>query len=151
LSHPSHSGFTLTELIIAATLVAVLAAIAFPSFANHSAPFRVQSAGREVYAALQEARQQAIARGARTSFRPVGSDGYLLQWEVESRWRTIRGPMTLDANVQLTSSGGDLIFQPRGTVSPFSTITISDTQSPEHRMVMTVPMTGLVRIRQGGG
>ena len=145
------SGFTVIELVLALGLVAVLAAVAFPSFANQSAPFRVQAAGREVYAALQDVRQQAITRGARTRFRIVGADAYQLEWDDAGTWRTIRGPLGLEGDVRLVSSGGDLVFQPRGTVSPLSTLTVSDMTNPEHRMVISVPITGLIRIRQGGG
>ena len=49
------------------------------------------------------------------------------------------------------STGGDVTFLPRGTASPLTTITVSDTEQPDHDMVITVPITGLVRIRTGGG
>jgi type IV fimbrial biogenesis protein FimT len=144
-------GFSVIELVIGIGLVAILAAIAFPSLANLSAPFRVQSAGREVYSALQEVRQQAIARGRPTRFLIVGTNSYTLQWDDGTQWQTLRGPMQLEKDVQLVSTGGNLTFLPRGTVTPFSTLTISDPLHPEHRLVITVPITGLVRIRAGGG
>jgi prepilin-type N-terminal cleavage/methylation domain-containing protein len=146
----SRSGFSLIELVIVIGLVSILGAIAYPSFASYSAPFRVQSAGREVYGALQDVRQQAIARGCRTRFQVVGTDGYTLEWEDDGVWRTIRGPLRLEPGVQLASSAGDMVFQPRGTVSPLSTITVSDVEHPEHSLSLTVPITGLVRIRAGG-
>jgi hypothetical protein len=52
--------------------------------------------------------------------------------------------------MQLTSSGGTLTFLPRGTVSPLSTVTVTDPTSPEHSVVLTVPITGLVRAHGGG-
>jgi Tfp pilus assembly protein FimT len=139
------------ELLLALTMVAVLAAVALPSFRGFSTPFQVQSVGREVYAALQETRQQAVMRGRRTRFELTTPTSYKLLWDNGGVWTTIRGPIALDPGVQAASSGGALTFQPRGTVTPLSTITISSIQDPQHRMVITIPITGLVRIREGGG
>jgi prepilin-type N-terminal cleavage/methylation domain-containing protein len=147
----SRSGFTILELIIAIGLVSILATIVYPSFTAYTAPFRAQAAGREVYSALQDVRQQAITRGKRTRFQVIDGNSYTLQWQDGLTWRTIRGPMRLDSGVTLSSTGGDLTFQPRGTVSPLSTLTIADSNHPEHRLVLTVPITGLVRLREGGG
>lgn len=140
------AGYSLFEVSFAIGLIAILAAVAYPSFASYGAPFRVQSAGREVYAALQEVRQQAITRGTRTRFQVVAGNAYMLQWEDAGTWRTIRGPIQLEEKTQLTSTGGTLTFQPRGTVSPMSTLRISDVERPEHQLIITVPITGLVRI-----
>lgn len=147
----SRVGFTLVELLLALSMVAILAAVALPSFRGFSTPFQVQSVGREVYAALQETRQQAVMRGRRTRFRLTTPTSYTLQWDNGGVWTTIRGPISLEPGVQAASSGGDLTFQPRGTVTPLSTITITSIPDPQHRMVITIPITGLVRIREGGG
>jgi prepilin-type N-terminal cleavage/methylation domain-containing protein len=145
----SRDGFSVVELVIAISLIAILAAIAYPSFTAYTAPFRVQAAGREVYSALQDARQQAVTRGRRVRFQVVGADSYTLQWEDGAQWRTIRGPIRLEGGMGLTSSGGTLTFLPRGTVTPLSTITVSDPQRADHPVVLTVPITGLIRARQG--
>lgn len=143
----SARGFSVVELVIATGLVSILGAIAYPSLAGYSVPFRVQGAGREVYSALQDARQQAVTRGRRVRFLVVGSDSYTLQWDDAGLWRTIRGPIRLERDVQLVSSGGTMTFQPRGTVSPLSTLTVSDVNDPQHDLAITVPITGLIRIR----
>jgi prepilin-type N-terminal cleavage/methylation domain-containing protein len=143
-------GYTVVELAIAIGLISILAAIAYPSFVSYTAPFRVQAAGREAYSALQDARQQAVTRGRRVRFQVVGTDSYRLQWEDAGVWKTIRGPIQLEGGMTLTSSGGDLTFLPRGTVTPLSTVTVTDPQRPDHPVVMTIPITGLIRARQGG-
>ena len=143
-------GYTVVELAIAIGLISILAAIAYPSFVTYTAPFRVQAAGREAYSALQDARQQAVTRGRRVRFQVVGTDSYRLQWENAGVWTTIRGPIKLEGGMTLTSSGGDLTFLPRGTVTPLSTVTVTDPTRPDHPVVMTIPITGLIRARQGG-
>jgi prepilin-type N-terminal cleavage/methylation domain-containing protein len=151
VNNANRSGYSAVELLIAVALVSILAAIAYPSFTTYMRSFRVQAAGREVYSALQDARQQAITRGRRVRFQVVAGDSYTLQWEDGTIWRTIRGPIPLEGGAELTSSGGDLTFLPRGTVSPLSTITVSDSENPDHPMVLTIPITGLIRVQQGGG
>jgi Tfp pilus assembly protein FimT len=146
----SGNGYSVVELTIAIGLIAILAAVAYPSFATYTSSFRVQAAGREAYSALQDARQQAVTRGRRVRFQIVGADSYRLQWEDAGVWKTIRGPIRLEGGMTLTSSGGDLTFLPRGTVAPLSTVTVTDPQRPDHPVVMTVPITGLIRARQGG-
>jgi type II secretory pathway pseudopilin PulG len=146
----SRNGYSVVELCITIGVIAILAGIAYPSFAAYTAPFRVQAAGREAYSALQDARQQAVTRGRRVRFQVVGADSYRLQWEDGVVWRTIRGPIRLEGGMTLASTGGDLTFLPRGTVSPLSTVTITDPQRPDYPVVLTVPITGLIRARQGG-
>jgi prepilin-type N-terminal cleavage/methylation domain-containing protein len=146
-----NTGFSLVEMLLAIAMVSILGAVALPSLAKDAAPFRAQAAGREVYAALQEGRQQAITRSTSTRFRVVDDSSYLLEWNDAGTWRTIRGPMPLDPNVRLVSSAGDLTFGPRGTLAPASMLTVSDVQHPEHSLVLDIVATGLIRIQKGGG
>lgn len=61
--HKRSSGFTLLELMVTITIMAVLAALAAPSFTGLIERWRVRSAVEELQATLYYARSEAIKRG----------------------------------------------------------------------------------------
>lgn len=68
----SRSGFTLVELAIAMSVVAILVAAGAPSFSAAIARHRLQATARHLQADLSLARQEAVTRGlpAHVSLQP---------------------------------------------------------------------------------
>lgn len=64
-------GFTLTELLTVVTIVAVLAAVAVPSFRSLLLNQRLASAASAMVSALNLARSEAIKRSSRVSVLPA--------------------------------------------------------------------------------
>lgn len=58
----SHSGFSLTELLVAMAIAAIFAALAAPSFTELIARTRTKSVASELYAALSRTRSEALMR-----------------------------------------------------------------------------------------
>ncbi|MHB9797796.1 GspH/FimT family pseudopilin [Pseudomonas sp. MT3] len=67
------AGFTLIELMIVVTLLAVFATIALPSFTSTIENNRVQSASEELFSLLQYARSEAVSRNAPVTVAPASS------------------------------------------------------------------------------
>jgi type IV fimbrial biogenesis protein FimT len=77
LSRPGTGGFTLVELLVGMTLVAVLIALGAPSMSNYLQNSKIANATSTYYSAIQMARTEAIRRNVLTQFvltdAPFGS------------------------------------------------------------------------------
>jgi type IV fimbrial biogenesis protein FimT len=56
-------GFTLIEILVSISILAILTAIAVPQFNNLTKRYRIQAIRDELIASLQWARSEAIRRG----------------------------------------------------------------------------------------
>lgn len=64
----SHTGFTMVELVVTLAVVAIIVAMAMPSFTGLINSNRLTSQANEIVAALQSARMDAIRRNAPAYF-----------------------------------------------------------------------------------
>lgn len=71
------SGFTLIEMLIILTLLAIFAAIAIPNMSQLINSNRSQSAAEELLAQLQFARSEAVVRSRTVTVENLGNQG---QW-----------------------------------------------------------------------
>lgn len=60
-------GFTLTELLVTIAVMAIILAIAVPSFMSAIASYRLTTAANDLLASIQHARSEAIRRGVRVT------------------------------------------------------------------------------------
>lgn len=74
-------GFTLPELITTLTVLGILTALAYPSFANLLRQSRVETAVEILQTALQRTRQQAIVVNGRANLAPTEGD-WQRGWEL---------------------------------------------------------------------
>jgi type IV fimbrial biogenesis protein FimT len=108
------SGFTLVELMITVVVIAILAAIATPSFNSTIEGQRVRAASTDIYTALAIARSEAIKRNTNITLAPKS------EWS--SGW-TITDPVSNtaiedhDAFKALTIAGpGSVTYQASGRI-----------------------------------
>ena len=72
MTHTRCTGFTLIELMIAITLIAILVGIALPTYASAKAAVRTQELRTALLSALNEARAAAVIHGTDTILCPSG-------------------------------------------------------------------------------
>ncbi|MBL7195155.1 MAG: GspH/FimT family pseudopilin [Desulfobacterales bacterium] len=149
------SGFTLIELIVIIAIVAVFAAIAVPNFLSYMPKHRLNGAARQVMGDLMAARMKAVSQNRRVKVffynDPVNqykicddanNNGTVADGEGDVQLKDIQDEYH---DVTLTKSA-DPVFQPRGTVSPTTKITLSSTSDSSLIKYVKVAITGRVKI-----
>lgn len=71
-------GFTMIELLISIVIVAILAALAFPSFQSMLANAQIRTAAQALHDGLQLARVEAIRRNERVVFTKGTESGWVV-------------------------------------------------------------------------
>jgi type IV fimbrial biogenesis protein FimT len=75
-------GFTLPELMVSLSILAILSALAFPSFAGIIATQRSKSAASDLHAALIRARSEAIKRNVEATLSPTTARLWQFGWSI---------------------------------------------------------------------
>ena len=139
-------GFTLLELLIAISILAILAAISAPRLARPLDRFVVDRAARELAAAHGRARMRAVVE-SRVSLLVITPDSLVLSVLADRdtliRWRA-SGPRK--AGVSLTGPSRPLRFLPSGVAYGVSNATFELSRGATTRRVV-VSRWGRVRIQ----
>lgn len=116
-------GFTLVELMVTVVVLAVLGALAAPSFGQLLAAQRVRLTGYDIVGDLVLARSEAIKRGESVTVTPVASD-WTLGWTVNVALSSevLGGQGRVGNGVQFTVAPAAITFDKNGRTSGFSVI-----------------------------
>lgn len=131
-------GFSLVELMVGVSVMAVLGGIAAPSFSRLVASQRVKSIGGELHTALVRARSEAIKRNTNVTLVPVTAGQWQYGWSIT---HPTLANTKLDDHGAIASavvSGPDsVIYQGNGRLrgSTAPSFDISATGMSEHRCV----------------
>ena len=137
------AGFTLIELMVAISLITILAAIGMPAFTRTLPGLRLTDAARQVATELQHVRMKAIAKGfpQRITFSP---SSYVLQ-QLNGAWTDESGAIGLPTGITATAPTAPR-FEPRGTVTTAAAITLSNGTAQKFVCVKNI---GRVNIQDG--
>lgn len=145
----SPAGTTITELIVTVAIGGILMGIAVPSFNAWLPTWRLSDAAQQVSSDWQLARTKAISQG--NEFRlslvgGVGATSYVLDQEDPVNPGTFineSGPFDLPEGITVSAVGPIPFFDPRGTASVASSITLSNGTETQ---VVQVNAAGMVSI-----
>jgi len=97
----THIGFSLIELIVALSVMAILLAIAVPSFQEFIRGQRVKTTSFDVFAALNYARSEALKRNGDVTLTPVSSN-WANGWGITAASSTLRTQASQTSSVLIT-------------------------------------------------
>lgn len=143
------AGFTLTELLIVAAIVAVLLTAAVPSFDPMFAKWRLEGAANELSADLQYARSQAVADNANVTFTTTSATTYSIVGN--QTYKTV----TLPAGVHVNDGATVTFLSQRGCTNstcsaPDVSFTLGSSQV-SGTLQLTVNNMGRVRLCSPSG
>jgi len=147
LSSREQEGFTLIEMMVVVVLVAILAALAMPSFTAMIANQRVTSAAQELQTLLQYARAEGVYK--RTQSTVTATDQ---TWQAKAGTQVLREATLSDSVTVEAGSYGGVIFEATGQARPASgggtlySVSISGTNASRVQC-LTVTGAGLVRLK----
>lgn len=173
IKNPQHlpaTGFTLTELMVAVAIVAVLVAVATPSLRDLLANERASSTANDLLAALQQARSEAVRYSRPAELCPLDPDpgkpptcgndwsqGWIVRVDrdgvggPDSETARVRGdlPAGIAVSSDMAESPPKMIYGALGQADAQSRFTITHDAPPVTRHVC-VAASGLTRVPPKG-
>lgn len=163
-------GFTVVELLVALTIVAILAGLGVPSFREFMNEQRLASSMSQLVNDLHFARTEAIKRNSRVlvcarladssacAASPDWKTGWMVCYDADSDDQCDTGgaagpnPMKvgggLHDSLQLAGTAAPLRFNPIGTSNGTTTLTLTGTWTGSTNRTATVATTGAVSSRK---
>jgi len=118
-------GFTLVELLIVVTVMAILMAIAMPNLTQLLTAMRIKNASFDVYASILAARSEAITRNTTITITPAsGTTDWAAGWNVTAAGVPVKTQNAFPG-VTMTGTAATLVYQSSGRLSPGTALTIS--------------------------
>ena len=108
-------GFTLVEMMVTITILAILLGIAVPSMNALVRDQRVKAATFEVYSAFAFARSEAIKRNANVIITPNASD-WSAGWQIQANAVPLKSHAA-SIGISITGPAGAVAYQRDGRIS----------------------------------
>jgi len=131
----NQTGFTIAELMTTIAVMGILTAIAMPMLLNTLPGLRLSDAARQVATDLQQLRMKAIAQNVPYQVT-FSTNTYVLQ-RCSGLCTNDSGNIVLPEGITVTATAAPQ-FQPRGTASASTTITLSNGSAQKWVCVKTV-------------
>jgi type IV fimbrial biogenesis protein FimT len=142
-THYKSRGFTLIELMVAVTVLAVISALAAPSFKQLLAAQRVRVTAYNIVGDLVFARSEAVKRGENVTVTPTSS-AWKNGWSVNvaSTAEVIGGQGSVGGGVEFTASPSSVTFDRNGRTSEVTVVRFSLTDGGTHPRCVSLDPSG---------
>lgn len=144
-SHPAglasvrDQGFTLIEMLVVMTVLAIMLAVGVPSFRNFIAGQKVKTASYDLMAALVLARSEAIKRNTDVTVAPDTANVWAGGWTVKAVATTLVQQQSL-SGVTVTKAPASVVYRSNGRPMTGSNFEVSGTNSVK---CVKVDLTGI--------
>lgn len=138
-------GFTMTEMVVAVAIAAILATVAVPSFNGIIASQRAQVTASDLYIALAKTRSEALALNNNVTLQQANAGGWKNGWQIvdvnnnvlDNHGAETAVSIAPQAAVTFTASGR----LPAGTPAPMFVISTTSGSTTDYQCV-SVTLTG---------
>ncbi|HEU4372415.1 MAG TPA: GspH/FimT family pseudopilin [Telluria sp.] len=129
------AGFTLIEMMVGVAIVALLSAIAAPSFNQMVASQRLKGASSDLFSALMRARSEAIKRNTEVTLSPATASQWQSGWVIPNPADSGNRIEVHDALAGLAMTGPDnVVFlangRVKGATSPSFQLSVAGAPQP---------------------
>jgi type IV fimbrial biogenesis protein FimT len=141
------SGFTLTEMLVTLSILAILLAIGAPNFRNLISSSNMVANANGMIGAFNYARLEAIKRGSTVSVSQVGgdwTDGVAAWVDSDGAREELRLWPAFDDASTVSSAQSTFSFRATGEVNNAGVLRICDNRTREEGMQVSILISGVV-------
>lgn len=143
----SQRGFTLIEMMVTLTVLAIMLGLGVPSFRNFIAGQKVKSASHDLMTALVLARSEAIKRNAEVTIAPITANTWVSGWTVKaaSSATTVHEQQAL-SGVTITSPSSNVVYKANGRPASASKFEVAGASATR---CVKIDLTGIPSSQSG--
>lgn len=143
----TQGGFTLIEMLVTVTVLAVMLGVGVPSFRNFVAGQKVKTTSQDLMTALVIARSEAVKRNATVTVAPVTADTWVSGWTVTAASSaTVVHQQQALSGVTITLAPSTVVFGPNGRPAATSRFQVTGTATSK---CVKVDLTGIPSSQSG--
>ena len=144
-------GFTLVEMMVVISIVAILAAIAIPSFQSIIRNQRIKNSSYEMFTSLMVARSEAIKRNTDITVAPVTAGSWKDGWTISAGSTVLKNQEALKG-IAVSGAPASLTYKRTGRLSAAATPSFQfDINPADSNFIrcITIELSGLPRTKKG--